>query len=140
FTLGTWITGLGAREAQLDLPGIAGAEQAGEITLALRPCGFELPGHELVVDGPLDVPEDADRRRAARRPRQAGQRERQAGLHVVRVVHQELRLVADVHDLDRPVRTLAHALRALLAEADGLPVLQIDPVRLVIAHEVERAV
>src|SRR5207245_1991057 len=43
--------------------------------------------------------------------------------------------------LDRAVASLAEAvLRALLAPADRLAVLEVDPVLLLLAHEVERVV
>ena len=59
---------------------------------------------------------------------------------MVRVVHQQLRLVPHLDDLDATVTALTHAFRALLVEADRLAMLEVDPVRLVLAHEVERAV
>src|SRR5436190_19126512 len=129
-----------ASDADLDRPGVAGAEQCREITLALRACSLELLRHELVVDGPLDVAQDADRRRPDGPLSEPCQGERGARLRVMRVVHEQLRLVRHVDDFDATVDPLPHALLPLLAKADRLPVLQVDSVRLVVADEVERAV
>src|SRR5438874_12749748 len=97
-----------------DLPGITGMEQRLEVALAARALGgLELLRHQLVVDRALHVPEDPDRRRADRRPRQPRQRERQGGLRMLGVVHQETAR-RGVNDLDRAVRALAHATRRLL--------------------------
>src|SRR5437764_1265541 len=128
------------RRSRTSPPGHAGAEERREIALALRARRVELLGHELVVDGTLDVAQDADRRRVRRRVRQPAQGERGARLGMVRVVHEQLRLVRNVDHFDASISALAHTLLALLAEADRLAVLEVDPVRLVLADEVEGAV
>src|SRR5437588_11121317 len=120
----------------LNPPGIAGPKQPLELAGLPFLRLSDLSGHQLVIDPALHVPEDAYRRRAARFARQPAQREREARLHVARVVDYQLRLVPHLHDLNGAVRALPHALLAVLAEADRLAVLQVDPVRLVVAHEV----
>src|SRR5947208_13303019 len=96
-----------------DLPGIPSVQERLEVALAARALGsLELLRHQLVVDRALHVPEDADRRRADRRPRQPRQRERQGGLRMLGVVHQETARPG-VNDLDRAVSALAHPARRL---------------------------
>ena len=52
----------GWRPELLDRPGVAGAEQGGEVARPrLLRRGVDLSREQLVVDGPLDVAEDADR-------------------------------------------------------------------------------
>ena len=48
--------------------------------------------------------------------------------------------LGDVDDAERAVRVLLDAALALDAEADPLAVLEVDPVPLLLAHDVERAV
>src|SRR5437588_8390448 len=124
-----------------DLPGVARVQQLLEVALAARADGGpDLLRHLLVVDRAVDVAEDADRDGADRRPGQPRQRERKARLGVVRVVDDEAAL-GRVSDLGRSIGPLTHALRRFLgAERDRLPVLEIDPVRLDLAHEVEGSV
>jgi hypothetical protein len=58
----------------------------------------------------------------------------------MRVMNEQLRLVSHVHDLDAAISTLPDASLILLTKPNRLPVLEVDPVCLVLADEVERAV
>jgi len=58
----------------------------------------------------------------------------------MRVMDEQFRLISHVHDLDAPIRTLPHSLLPLLAKPNRLPLLQVDPIRLFLADEVERAI
>ena len=53
---------------------------------------------------------------------------------------EQLRLVRHVNELDAAVRPLPDAPFILLTEPNRLPVLEVDPVRLVLADEVEGAI
>src|SRR3954452_24842327 len=126
-----------------DVPGVARVEQRLEISGALLlHRGGELGVHAFVVARAIDVAEDADRRGADRVLREPREREREVRLVGVRRVHEQ-RVLADLRDLDdleRAVRPADDALLVLGAEADRLAGLQVDPVRLVLAHLVEGAV
>src|SRR5438093_4557806 len=120
-------------------PGLARAKQRLELALPkLRNGLLELVRHLLVVGRRLDVAEDPNRRRAARVLRQPRKRETERRLVEVRVVDERLALAFE--HLQRTVTKLPHALLAVLAEANRLIVFEVDPIRLVVAHEVERAV
>src|SRR5581483_10718161 len=96
----------------------------------------QLLRHQVVVDGPLDVAEDADRRAAVRSLGHAREGERERRRLVLRVVDEDV-LVAGRARLDRAVRPLAERLLAVLAPRDRLAAPQRDPVDafLVVADE-----
>ena len=115
-------------------------EERRDVALLLLTCRRKLLRHQVVVYGSVDVSEDPDRSGVRSGLSQTTERERRARLGVMRVVYKELRLIGHVDDLDAAVRTLPDALLIFLTEANRLPVLEVDPVRLVLADEVERAV
>src|SRR5207253_8315993 len=71
-------------------PGVAGRQKQSEVALLLLPRGFDLLAHQVVVDRAPDVPENADRRRAAALARQATQRECLARLCCMCVLYEQL--------------------------------------------------
>src|SRR5262245_49830059 len=84
-----------------DRPGVAGMEEFAELPcrpLLLR--GSDLLAHQLVVEGPLDIAEDADRGRALWRVRDPRECEREARGLVVLVVDEQ-RVLAHLGDLDQ---------------------------------------
>ena len=91
---------------------------------------------EILVDGPRDRAEDAERDGARRLPRQPGEREGETGVVAARIVAEE---PSDrgVDDLERPVGPHADA---LLAPADLLARAEVEAVVLLVADDVERAV
>src|SRR6266516_7979247 len=53
--------GSGVRAALADLPGVPAGQQGGEVAVALALArGLDLAGHQVVIGGPGDLPEDAD--------------------------------------------------------------------------------
>ena len=75
-------------------------EQLAEVAFALLLTrARELLVQQAVVDRPLDVAEDADRRRAVRGVREPGQRVRERGRLGMLVVDEELVLGRAVDDL-----------------------------------------
>src|SRR5262249_22406564 len=62
-----------------DRPRVARAEQGGEVRFFLLTGRRELLFHQVVVDRPLDVTENSDRRRADGVAGQTGERERRRG-------------------------------------------------------------
>src|SRR5207248_5751626 len=73
----------------LDGPGVARAQQRIELVGAgTRAGGAELLARRFAVDGPLDVMEDPDRGRLAGALGDLREREGEAGVGVVGVVHQ----------------------------------------------------
>src|SRR5262245_63907024 len=72
-----------------DLPGVACVEQRLQIPGApLLDRPLELLLHQLVVDGPLHIPEHAERNLAVRLPGDAGEREGVRGILGPLVVHE----------------------------------------------------
>src|SRR6266487_1939553 len=124
----------------LDRPGVAGLEERRYVALLFGARRRELLGHQVVVDRALDVSEDPDRGRIHGGLGQAAKRERRTRLDVVCVMDEQLRLVRYIDDLHAAIPTLPDAPLILLTEPNRLPVLEVDPVRLVLADEVERAV
>jgi hypothetical protein len=99
---------------------------------------LELVGHLLVVDRARDVAEHPERRRTHRAEREPRHRERDRRLGMVRVPYE--RVSVAVEYLDRPVLAQPDRALAVLPEPHGLAVLEVDPVRLVVAHGLERIV
>src|SRR4051794_17506297 len=105
-----------SRSRLRNLPGIARPDQRSQIPRAtLLGCALKLRCHQLVVARAVDVPEHADRGCAVRVLRYARQGERLRWVRGMRVMHQP---------------GLPHR----------LALLEVDPVFLLLAHEVEGSV
>src|SRR2546422_7220713 len=124
----------------LDRPGISGLEERCDVALLLLTCRRQLLRHQVVVYRPVDFSEDPDRSGVCSGLSQATERERRARLGVMGVVHEQLCLISNVDDLDAAVCTLPDASLVLFTEPDRLPVLKVDPVRLVLANKIEGTV
>src|SRR5665809_78736 len=115
----------------VDDPRVAGHQEFLEIAGALLLCrGAKLRLHSVTVYGCVDLPEDAERSRRDRPVGKSRQREGEARIRPVGVVHQQLALahLGDVDYLELSGVGGHHAALVVRAEADRLSVLDVDAV------------
>ena len=121
-----------------DRPGVRAVEEGAQVALALAlDRGADLLVHEILVDGPVDRAEDPERHRAGGLPRQPRERERKPGIVAAGVVAEQ---AADrgIDDLECPVGRASA--RRVSPQRTSSPALQVEPVLLLLADDVEGAV